>query len=556
MLGRSGIGGPRPGRYGRRKQHVIVSGMLWASALASSTSYTPPNLHRVGRTETFASISRRYGTGYERLMEANPGLAPEKLRPGAVIVIPGRIKDAAKKNVAKPGAYIVQNGDTDWSIARRYDIKPSQLRQMNLGTQWTTLRPGAVLKVPVKATTVAAAKPQASSLKVVSSSSKVASSAKHTVTQDDNDWIIARGYGISPKKLREMNPGVDWNRLRPGMKVNVPAKKGDTIARITTKRARVIKDNVLVRSGARTDASRVTMVEYGRFATVADRIGSWYKLKFSGGTVGWVRGDLLQPVSAAMVAQAERESGVRSIRRRTHEDDDTRVAVRSHTDNRSTKHVSERNTRSTRVASYRPSARKRISVPESSSIVALSDGDREGLIGTAMSRLGTRYRWGGTTPNGFDCSGFTGYVYSRHGKRLPRTAKEQAGQGQSVSKDGLKKGDLVFFKTTRSDRISHVGIYVGDGKFVHASSGGGKVRVNNLSDGYYSKRFAGAKRVSGASGSESPEPRSKSSKAKKETSDTIAKADKSASSEKIEEKHESEVDSKPQAVKGTDAVGR
>jgi hypothetical protein len=183
------------------------------------------------------------------------------------------------------------------------------------------------------------------------------------------------------------------------------------------------------------------------------------------------------------------------------------------------------------------------------SAVALSDTDREGVIGTAMSRLGTRYRWGGTTPAGFDCSGFTGYVYSRNGKSLPRTASEQSKQGQKVSRDGLKEGDLVFFKTTRSDRVSHVGIYVGEGKFVHASSGGGRVRVNNLSDDYYSKRFAGARRVAGGgSSSSSSESRSKSkshlSEPKSEPIDGAAP------------KVETPEEPKSAPVKGTDVTGR
>ena len=113
-----------------------------------------------------------------------------------------------------------------------------------------------------------------------------------------------------------------------------------------------------------------------------------------------------------------------------------------------------------------------------------------------------------------------------------------------MGKDNLKKGDLVFFKTTRSDRISHVGIYIGEGKFVHASSGGGKVRVNNLSDGYYSKRFAGAKRVAKADEEGSSKAASKSKDSTKDSSESHA------------EKSEKVQDSKPQSSKNTDAVGR
>ncbi|MBS1722066.1 MAG: C40 family peptidase [Armatimonadetes bacterium] len=493
----------------------------------------------MGKNETFASISRRYSTGYERLMAANPKIVPEKLRPGTVITIPGRIREPEKKKVARAGVYVVQNGDTDWSIARRYNIKPSDLRTMNYGVKWTTLQPGAELKVPGKSTTVVAAKQAPAALKNASFTKKPAL-GKHTVAEDDNDWIIARGYGITPKALRLLNPGVNWNKLHPGMKVNVPAKNGSKVARITTKRARVIRDNVIVRSGARPDSSRLTMVDYGRFAVVADRIGDYYKLRFSGGTSGWVRGDMLAPVTASMVALAERDTGTAIIRRRTHEAD-TKVARNEQ--------PTRRSSHTTRLASYRPRTGR--TAPDTSSSYAMSSEDRDGVIGTAMQNMGVRYRWGGTSTNGFDCSGLTSYVYSRHGVRLPRTAKEQSTRGQAVGRDGLQKGDLVFFKTTRSDRVSHVGIYIGDGKFVHASSGGGRVRVNNISDNYYSKRFAGARRVgSTSSGS------SHSGSSKKSSKSSSKEESKGASEEQTAHEQKVEADPKPQTVKGTDAVGR
>lgn len=295
----------------------------------------------------------------------------------------------------------------------------------------------------------------------------------------------------------------------------------------------------MVRSGARTDSSRVTMVEYGRIASVADRIGNWYKLKFDGGTSGWVRGDLLKPLTAAMLAHAGASTSGRSIRRRTSEALVARKSTKESSPRRSvTREATTTTKRSTRRAT-----------PSYTETVALNDSDRDGVIGTAMSRMGTRYRWGGTTPAGFDCSGFTGYVYARNGKRLPRTASEQSKQGQSVNKGELKKGDLVFFKTTRSSRVSHVGIYVGEGKFVHASSGGGRVRVNNLSDSYYQKRFAGAKRVSGGSSSSSSSKSRKSSEAESKPKQEEAKSEVATKSVVAD-------DPKPATVKGTDVVGR
>lgn len=111
----------------------------------------------------------------------------------------------------------------------------------------------------------------------------------------------------------------------------------------------------------------------------------------------------------------------------------------------------------------------------------------------ALNFLGTPYVWGGTTPSGFDCSGFTKYVYQQFGYTLNRTAAQQLNNGYSVS--NLEPGDLVFFNNTYSTSAaaSHVGIYIGDNQFVHSASGG--VKVTSLSDSYYASRYIGARRI-------------------------------------------------------------
>ncbi|ANA80276.1 NLP/P60 protein [Paenibacillus vortex V453] len=107
--------------------------------------------------------------------------------------------------------------------------------------------------------------------------------------------------------------------------------------------------------------------------------------------------------------------------------------------------------------------------------------------------IGVSYKTGGTTTNGFDCSGFTTYVYKKLGLSLPRTSTAQYKVGTAVSKSNLKAGDLVFFNTSGKG-VSHVGIYVGGGKFAHSSSSRGVI-VSPLSQSYYAQRYVGAKRV-------------------------------------------------------------
>jgi cell wall-associated NlpC family hydrolase len=116
------------------------------------------------------------------------------------------------------------------------------------------------------------------------------------------------------------------------------------------------------------------------------------------------------------------------------------------------------------------------------------------IIATAKKYIGVPYLWAGTTPKGFDCSGYVQYVFRSHGISLNRTAETQYKHGSYVSKSNLKPGDLVFFQNTYKAGISHVGIYIGDGKFIHASSSKG-VTISNLSSSYYTSHYYGARRI-------------------------------------------------------------
>ena len=120
------------------------------------------------------------------------------------------------------------------------------------------------------------------------------------------------------------------------------------------------------------------------------------------------------------------------------------------------------------------------------------------MVISAMNFLGVPYRRGGSSPEqGFDCSGFTRHIFERSlGLVLPRRADQQAHDAGllAVQKDELRPGDLVFFNTMRR-AFSHVGIYVGDGKFIHSPRTGGQVRVEDMREAYWSRRFNGARRA-------------------------------------------------------------
>jgi len=133
------------------------------------------------------------------------------------------------------------------------------------------------------------------------------------------------------------------------------------------------------------------------------------------------------------------------------------------------------------------SAGARTESPEASSEVVVH----------ALGLVDVPYRYGGRTPAGFDCSGFVGYVFSESvGLNLPRRAEDISRLGQTRDERDLTPGDLVFFNTL-GRRFSHVGIYIGDGLFVHAPARRGRVRVERLGDPYWTKRYNGARRVDG-----------------------------------------------------------
>ncbi|SHN55080.1 C40 family peptidase [Desulfovibrio litoralis] len=125
-------------------------------------------------------------------------------------------------------------------------------------------------------------------------------------------------------------------------------------------------------------------------------------------------------------------------------------------------------------------------------IIVKSNTKGEAVVNTARSMIGTRYKLGGTNPNGFDCSGFVCWTFAKYGKDMPRTAREQGAVGDKLNVSSLKPGDVVVFKIRRG---YHSGIYTGDGNFIHSPRKGESVREDSIFSKYWQNKLIAARRV-------------------------------------------------------------
>jgi cell wall-associated NlpC family hydrolase len=378
-------------------------------------------------------------------------------------------------------SYTVRNGDTLSGIAEKLHVSTRSLQEANGLGKKHTLRIGMKLTVPKNRVSLSSKKSGASH------AAKVPAYDAYTVKNGDNDWTIANHAGIKLSQLHRLNPSTKWGALQVGTKIHLPAGMAVAVKtpRLRSRVAVVKADDVTIRRGPSTDSDAICTTTTGTRVAVLAREGGWYQLKFPKGTVGWIRGDFLKAAAPVAVASTK-----------VHHATTTYVAaLRSKSKKSSSKSRAQRvahwlkhqqNVHQRYVRRWSHKQRRYIVAPVS------NGGD---LIAQAETFKGVRYSWGSASRSGTDCSGFTTQVFRSAGVKLPRTSQEQATVGNKVDRSQLAKGDLIFFHTGRGHRVTHVGIYMGNGKFIHASSGGGKVQVNDLSEGYYSNRFVTGRRV-------------------------------------------------------------
>ncbi len=277
-----------------------------------------------------------------------------------------------------------------------------------------------------------------------------------------------------------------------------------SVAMAASQPAQIVGTKVNVRTEPDTSSSIITKLSNSR-VSVVDGSDGWYKISFSGKT-GWVSSDYIKVLTAKGKINANgvnfRETAgtsgeiIDALSKGTSvEILDTlsgwhKVKVDAKIGYVATKFVTaasteQKSSRSTTAATL-----------EAEDTKAADDSAASEVIAYAKKFVGVRYVYGGKSPSGFDCSGFVGYVYGNFGIKLNSSAASMYSDGIKVSKSALKAGDLLFFDASSrkaSGVIDHVGIYIGGGKFIHASTSNKQVLIQDLSE--YRGKYIGAKRV-------------------------------------------------------------
>ncbi len=389
--------------------------------------------------------------------------------------------------------YRVRSGDSIWSIAKQHGLCYLVLLHANNLDTDSRIRPGQRIVIPgpspasgLDATVKGASGDDASP------GDAERATVVHIVRRGESLWALARRYHTSVSAIAAAN-GIDPRRIvRVGARLTIPARSG------------------VPKEQPRAEASQPRTVEQQTRRTHIVRSGEslWTISRKYGTTVGTLaaanglRPENLLRVNRQLAIPSQTEPlGSASS---APEGASKSVYVVRKGDSLWT--IARRHGTTVRALAQGNGLREDRVLPVGIALAvpAPAGGGKAGssteygqqrFVQTALLYQGIRYRWGGMSNRGMDCSGLVARVLRSHGIDAPHNSKALYRLGKAVNRKDLQPGDLVFFHTTRPG-ISHVGIYIGDGQFIHASSGKGRVRIDRLDQGYYDRRLVGAKRVS------------------------------------------------------------
>ena len=471
----------------------------------------------VKKEDTLSGIANRFGISVEKIKHVN-GLTDNGLKTGMILTIPeSRHKDLDNMISLHPAdielkevspykyrEYVVKNGDSLTSIAGGFGISVTDLKNAN-GLSSDKVRIGMKLIIPDSQIP----------MRVVRVSPNLNDISNYVVKKGDTLSIIASKYRVSIKDLKSAN-NLKSNEVEIGIKLIIPdsqipmrvvrvspnlndinnyvVKKGDTLSMIASKYRVSVRELKSV-NDMRDDKVKVGMRLIIPNSNLSKNVESKTPVTSDNNKYVVKKGDSISSIAKRYgVSQVELKRA-NNIKGNTIESGQllrvpSMINVKDELVIEDIKVAKD----DTHIKSL-PEIETAKAIQSNESSTYENGLTRDVIISIAKRFLGAPYKFGGNSLiRGLDCSAFVNKVFSFFNVDLPRTAREMYKIGRNVTKGELSAGDLVFFRTYAS-YPSHVGIYIGDSEFIHASSAAKRVRIDNMNQSYYRKRYIGAKRI-------------------------------------------------------------
>ncbi len=460
--------------------------------------------HEVQAKETLYGIAKQYNTSVEDLYKINPNLEKEGLKQGEKINVPQvdshnllsastskkeiQTINIPEKTISKKEVVVspkpteksevssegivreVLPKETLYSIAKQYGIKLSDLQNANSALGNNSLKVGQKIIVPVKVDnnetldvdvkSIKAEKEVVALPKKILDYKEVETEITHEVLPKESLFSIAKQYKITVADLRKANPTIRNKALKAGQKIIVLTKAENVSNLVSQEEVPKTEKEKVVLSQPVLENKKVETVIIHKVLPKETKYGIANEYGIS-------------------VAELE-EQNPKIVKE---------LLVGYKLKIRTSKYI-ESSIVNQEVVAKVPEVKV-----DSDKIVNIAEHDStfvDQLISKASENIGTRYRSGGNTTEGFDCSGLMCYTFSSYDIKLPRSSIEMSSYGVKVNTENAQKGDLIFFKTRGRQRINHVGMVVevidGDIKFIHSSTGGGVI-ISSIKEKYYDKNF-------------------------------------------------------------------
>jgi cell wall-associated NlpC family hydrolase len=428
--------------------------------------------HSIVKGETISSIAQKYKVTAASIYKLNPK-AKKTLHLNQVLIIP--ISDSKNTNeiVAVPEKKVELNHEvlpkeTLYGITKQYKTTTELLYKANPNLEIEGLKIGQSIIIP----TTGLSKKEIKKLSNAKSEEVVVSTQAltHEVKPKESLYVIAKQYGISLKELKEANPKIGKKGLSIGQLITIP-ENGKAVAETAVEKSAAIEAKESTVSVTATPDPQKTSDTQNKGAEIVHQVlpkETKYRIaKKYGITVAALEEQNPDIKQKLLVG--------------------SKLIIRSSDSN-----TVVNNSAVTTAESEEIAEKIEINKNIGSAILA------EQLIQTASENIGSRYRTGGTTKSGFDCSGLMCSTFSAFDIKLPRSSIEQSSFGTRVDSDEAQKGDLIFFKTNGRSRINHVGMVVevcdGEIKFIHSSVHSGVI-ISSTKEKYYEKNFVQLNRV-------------------------------------------------------------